>query len=198
VRFRRGGRRVGTIAPPTLEDAPEGLMVWLRQRTRWYKGWIQSWLVHMRAPLRLFQELGPGSFAVFQFLFGGLIASAVFHPILVATAIVLSGKFALWGELQARERLLAFRCIDPPERRDFWKIVLATPVYWMLMSAAGYRAIWHLVRRPHHWEKTPHRRFRRPALPGVAAADAAGASATAAAERGGAQLAAVAGPSRPS
>jgi cellulose synthase/poly-beta-1,6-N-acetylglucosamine synthase-like glycosyltransferase len=190
--------------------------VWLRQRTRWYKGWIQSWLVHMRAPLRLFQELGPGSFAVFQFLFGGLIASAVFHPILVATAIVLSGKFALWGELQARESLLlslslmnivggygsylllAFRCIDPPERRDFWKIVLATPVYWMLMSAAGYRAIWHLVRRPHHWEKTPHRRFRRPALPGVAAADAAGASATAAAERGGAQLAAVAGPSRPS
>jgi cellulose synthase/poly-beta-1,6-N-acetylglucosamine synthase-like glycosyltransferase len=180
VRFRRRGLRVGTIAPPTLEDAPEDFMVWLRQRTRWYKGWIQTWLVHMRAPLRLYRELGPGSFAVFQFLFGGLIASAVFHPVLLATALGLSGKFALWGDLQPREELLlflslmnivggygsylllAFRCVDPPERRDFWKIVAATPVYWMLMSAAGYRAIWQLVRRPHHWEKTPHRRFRRP------------------------------------
>ena len=35
--------------------------------------------------------------------------------------------------------------------------MLFTPVYWMMMSIAAWRAVWQLWRKPHLWEKTPHR-----------------------------------------
>lgn len=40
ARFARHGFRCGTIACPTLEDAPDAAGVWLGQRTRWFKGWM--------------------------------------------------------------------------------------------------------------------------------------------------------------
>jgi hypothetical protein len=52
--------------------------------------------------------------------------------------------------------LLGWQTLDKPERKGFWKIVLFTPVYWMMMSVAAWRAVWHLWHKPHHWEKTPH------------------------------------------
>ena len=52
--------------------------------------------------------------------------------------------------------LLGWQVLEWPERIGFWKIVLFTPVYWMMMSAAAWRAVWQLRSRPHLWEKTPH------------------------------------------
>jgi hypothetical protein len=43
------------------------------------------------------------------------------------------------------------------ERKGLWKTVAATPVYWMMISFAAWRAVWHLYAKPFHWEKTPHR-----------------------------------------
>ncbi len=183
ARLKRFGYRTETIGTPTLEDAPEELLVWIRQRTRWYKGWMQTWLVHMRQPVLLYRELGAGSFVVFQILFGGLIASALLHPLLWGTTLALCGKFAVAGALLPTERwlftiaamnifagygsflLLGWRCLRPAERDGFWKTLFLTVPYWLLMSAAAYRALGQLLRRPHYWEKTPHRRFRRPNRP---------------------------------
>src|SRR5690606_21252526 len=58
VRLARFGYRAATLTLPTREDAPDQLGAWMRQRTRWYKGWLQTWLVHTRQPLRLTRELG--------------------------------------------------------------------------------------------------------------------------------------------
>ena len=52
--------------------------------------------------------------------------------------------------------LLGWHSLRGRERRKFWRIVLFTPAYWMMMSAAAWRSVLHLWRRPHHWEKTPH------------------------------------------
>lgn len=54
--------------------------------------------------------------------------------------------------------LLGWQASSPRERSDFWKVVLLTPVYWVMMSWAGWRAIWKLWRLPHQWEKTHHER----------------------------------------
>ena len=95
VRLARFGYRTETIACPTYEAAPDTFATWLPQRTRWFKGWMQTWLVHMRDPFRLARDLGFGSFLIAQILFAGMVLSALAHPFLVVTALVLVVELAL-------------------------------------------------------------------------------------------------------
>ena len=176
VRLARFAYRTEMILLPTFEAAPERWSEWLPQRTRWFKGWLQCWLVHMRDPLSLAQELGFGSFLIAQILFAGMVVSALAHPFLVVTAFVLAFQLSAEGPMSTWQSsmlvfdvvnvvcgylsflLLGWQTLAKTEKKSFWKIVLYTPVYWMMISMAAWRAVWHLWRRPHHWEKTPHRR----------------------------------------
>ncbi len=71
MRLARFGRRSSMIKSTTYEEAPAQFMPWLRQRTRWFKGWMQTWPVHMRRPRQLFCELGLAGFIAFQLVVGG-------------------------------------------------------------------------------------------------------------------------------
>src|SRR6185437_5600931 len=87
MRLARLGYRTATIASTTHEEAPARLGAWLRQRTRWFKGWMQTWLVHMRSPYRLVRELGVPGFIAFQLVVGGSALAALVHPLFLATLI---------------------------------------------------------------------------------------------------------------
>ena len=135
---------------------------------------MQTWLVHMRSPSRLVQELGPASFVVSQILFAGMVMSALMHPLLIGTVVYVGCEIAsnrpatAWmGPLAALDIFnvgcgyLAFLALGRAatgRRRGggFWRIVLFTPVYWLIMSLAAWRALLQLLRDPHRWEKTPH------------------------------------------
>jgi len=80
IRLARSGYRCQVVASTTHEEAPARLMCWLRQRTRWLKGYVQTWLVHMRSPAALWRELGPRGFLAFQIMVGGTVLSALAHP----------------------------------------------------------------------------------------------------------------------
>lgn len=82
LRLHRLGYRCGVIRRQTLEDAPTSLSVWLNQRTRWYKGWLQSWLVMTRAPFATARDMGWFAYMVFQLLIGGMLLSSLAHPLL--------------------------------------------------------------------------------------------------------------------
>ena len=60
--------------------------------------------------------------------------------------------------------LLGRRTLLAKELPSFWKTILLTPFYWLLMSLAAWRALWKLYREPHHWEKTYHPRRAREAF----------------------------------
>lgn len=176
VRLSRFGYRAETITRPTYEPAPIHWNIWVRQRTRWLKGWGQTWLVHMRSPVRLWSEIGPSSFWLTQILFAGLILSAIVHPLMIATLLwltynLLAGKaigpthsvIFLIDAVNIAFSYVAFLLLgwctlEKRDRKGFWKTALFTPVYWMAMSLAACRAIWQLWSDPHHWEKTPHYR----------------------------------------
>jgi cellulose synthase/poly-beta-1,6-N-acetylglucosamine synthase-like glycosyltransferase len=176
LRLARFGYRSETISCPTMEDAPEDFGTWLPQRTRWFKGWVQTWLVHMRSPSRLVGEVGFGSFVIAQILFAGLIISALTHPLMAAMVLDMLLDIKAGRPLDAWESsllpldifnascgylsflLLGWRTLRPSERKGFWKVVLFIPVYWLMISLAAWRSVWQLWQRPHHWEKTAHRR----------------------------------------
>ena len=179
LRLKRFGYRVGTIHYPTYEDAPSDIRTWLPQRTRWLKGWMQTWLVHMRDPGMMARDLGPLSFIAAQILIAGMVVSALVHPVFLVTVFIVIGRLLLGIDLTATHSallvidsiniscgytafmVLGWRTLGRAERKSFWKLVPFTAVYWMLISVAAWRALWQLYRRPHHWAKTPHRPSRR-------------------------------------
>ena len=178
LRLKRLGYRTSTIEYPTLEDGPEEFRVWLPQRVRWFKGWIQTWLVHMRSPRYLLREIGGPSFVIAQILFAGMIVSAMVHPLLVATVLYVPVKLSLTGNIAFSEAiaatvglsniaigygafiLLGWRTLTLREKASLAKIVVMTPLYWLLLSLAAWMAVWEIYRRPHHWNKTPHRQVQ--------------------------------------
>lgn len=175
MRLRRFGYRSGTLTYPTLEDAPTDFKTWLPQRTRWFKGWAQTWLVHMRNPRELYRELGFGSFLMMQIMVSGMLVSALAYAVFTLTALFLAGFHLSGGELTRQQYVLlgldlmnvvlghaAFIALGwwtlPRQKRiSLARHAINTPRYWFIMSVAAWRAIWQLCRRPHLWEKTPHK-----------------------------------------
>ncbi|MBA4225745.1 MAG: N-acetylglucosaminyltransferase [Hyphomonas sp.] len=164
LRLARSGLQVGVIEPPTLEAPPEALGVWLAQRSRWLKGFLQTWLVVMRRPLKAMREMGAGNFLALQLTLGAAILSAMVHgpwAVWLGATLVLPGigpaPVFLWfiGASYAASIAMA---LAAPGERDLRRYVLAftLPLYWPLQSIAMVRAVYSLVRRPHFWAKTPH------------------------------------------
>lgn len=175
MRLYRHGYNCKILPSTTFEEANCKIRNWTKQRTRWLKGWMQTYLVHMRNPLTLLRDLGFWRFIGFQAIIGGFIVSALAHPIFYILLIndlyhhgpsnisALWTNWPLWelalfnlgiGYLAAM--LLGFFSLL---KLGFWRIltsVLGMPLYWFLISFAAYRAIYQLITDPFYWEKTPH------------------------------------------
>jgi glycosyltransferase XagB len=175
LRLARTGWRVGTIASGTDEEAPANLQTWIPQRTRWIKGYMQTYAVHMRRPRRLLRELGLAGFLSFQVVIGGLILSTLVMPWALAIAIADLAGGGLWrssedGLQRAFEELalvnlaggyiaaIGLAAVAGARRgvHPSGFLLITMPVYWLLASFAGYRALVQIFRRPHLWEKTTH------------------------------------------
>ncbi len=174
LRLWRHGFQTEMITRPTLEDAPVSLAVWLPQRTRWFKGWMQTWTVQIRQPSALMSNMSWRSFLITQILLTGTIVSALFHPIVLFKALLLSHDI----QTQATQNvwiyrlamvdictilgaylghiLLCWRATAPANRVLIAKHVWLVPLYWLAMSWAAWRGFFQLFVRPFHWEKTPH------------------------------------------
>lgn len=176
IRMQRMRYKTGTLASTTWEEAPATLVNWLPQRTRWLKGWMQTYMVHMRQPFKLWRELGTWQFLGFQCLTLGFLLSALLHPFLyVIVAIELASPAPFISGSSLAERILwyvasfnlfagflasALLAVLATWRRG-WDIpallVVSMPTYWLLSSLAAYRALWQLFTAPFHWEKTRHK-----------------------------------------
>src|SRR3569623_1204174 len=174
-RLARFGYRSVMFASTTYEEAPARAGAWLRQRTRWMKGWMQTWIVHMRSPRRLIRQSRLAGFFTLNLLVGGNVLTALAYPVLIAACILEVGLTAAGsnaiemfddpfaglhvatiaaGYLStvvvsliglARRRLL----------RHAW-VLLLTPFYWACLSVAAWRALIQLFHDPYRWEKTEH------------------------------------------
>jgi cellulose synthase/poly-beta-1,6-N-acetylglucosamine synthase-like glycosyltransferase len=175
MRLARFGYRSEMIDSTTYEEAPARVGPWLRQRTRWFKGWIQTWLVHMRQPRRLIRELGLPGFLTFQLIVGGNALAALVHPLFIGgliysatrgvpmwrgDSVVVPILAALYGTSVIVGYLTsAFLGWLGLARRGLlstaW-VLLLTPAHWLLLSLAAWRALFQLAVAPYRWEKTEH------------------------------------------
>ena len=174
LRLKRLGYRIELLKTETWEEAPEKYSQWIRQRTRWFKGWMQTWLVHMRNPLALWRSLGPKSFFIFQTIIGGMLISALIHPIYILSfglsflAVMMQAESVsalFWILLSANSvnlllgygGAMALSYHKAKLRYGYgFATILAMPIYWLMMTPAAWRALFQLFDDPHHWEKTDH------------------------------------------
>jgi glycosyltransferase XagB len=174
-RLARRGWQTAVLQSTTWEEAPVNLSRWFRQRTRWLKGWMQTYLVHTRQPWRLGAELGLRGALGFHVLMGGLVVLALMHPLFyVALAYhVASGQLlapaetpagaafwiVAWVNLAAgylTSMAVGAACAWRRGQPGLMWAVLSMPLCWLLVSAAAYRALYQLARDPYLWEKTEH------------------------------------------
>jgi glycosyltransferase XagB len=173
LRLHRAGYRTGVLDSTTYEEANSDPVNWIKQRSRWYKGYLQTWLIHMRDPVRIVRELGVRGVIAFTLFVLGTPLLAMLSPIFWGlTAVWILGRpdfaaalfpawvyyLSLFALVVGNFSFLYLTMVGSYRLRDP-RIVLAallTPAYWVLMSIAAIKAFVQLVHAPSFWEKTVH------------------------------------------
>ncbi|WP_204115505.1 glycosyltransferase family 2 protein [Shimia biformata] len=172
IRLARLGYRTRMIPTVTHEEACCQFWPWVRQRSRWLKGYMVTYLVHMRQPLRLWRELGTRQFLGFQIMFGCALTQFVLAPMIWLFMLgwfglnhpletylgdtsrnALFAAFVLCGLLDATIATIALR--GTGRSRLLWAIPTMAP-YFTLATIAAIKAVIELVSDPCYWDKTSH------------------------------------------
>ncbi|MGI1662777.1 glycosyltransferase family 2 protein [Palleronia sp. KMU-117] len=178
IRLARRGYRTELIATVTEEEANCHVWPWVRQRSRWLKGYAMTWAVHSRSPRRLLSDLGPWRFFGVQVLLLGTLSQFVLAPVLWSfwllplgvphplADVLPRGLFLTLGALflLAEVANVAIGCAAVAGPRHRWLIpwVPTLHLYWPLGAIASYKAMFELISRPFYWDKTAHGISSRP------------------------------------
>jgi hypothetical protein len=173
IRIARDLYETRMIDSTTWEEACSHPRHWLRQRSRWVKGYIQTWLVALRRPFGLVRRTGWGGALAFHVMVGGTFVSLLVNPVYWTLTLLwfawrwepLSRFFPfpviLWALvcLFAGNVAFIYATLLAAYRRGYFDLVkygLLIPFYWMLMSAGAWKGALQLLTRPSYWEKTRH------------------------------------------
>ncbi|MCD2107724.1 MULTISPECIES: glycosyltransferase [Rhodococcus] len=173
VRIAESGYRTAVLNSTTLEEANSDTINWIRQRSRWYKGYLQTWLVHMRQPLKLWRGLGTVGFLRFTILMAGtpIVATLNMAFWLISLGWILGQPEvihdvfpnyvyfpALVSLVFGNAAVLYMNLVACRETRNPMLLIacLTAPLYWVLMSIAAIKGTYQLIRNPSYWEKTFH------------------------------------------
>jgi cellulose synthase/poly-beta-1,6-N-acetylglucosamine synthase-like glycosyltransferase len=174
IRLARLGYEVRDLPSSTLEEAPSTLGAWMRQRTRWMKGYVQTVTSHSRKPWLLLRQLGIWRFYGALVLTWGVVLSAVVYPLFSAlfltwwlsgTARLFASRWELIGQAYSLTLFFsgALATAVPAccalHRRRLWRLlpwVPLLPLYYGLVSLAAWRGLWELATATFRWNKTTH------------------------------------------
>jgi cellulose synthase/poly-beta-1,6-N-acetylglucosamine synthase-like glycosyltransferase len=173
VRAFAKGYKVAIVNSTTYEEANNEPFNWIRQRSRWIKGYMQTYLVHMRDPRRLIGKIGWRGFIGFNFFIGATSMTFLLYPVLLAFFLAylvfdlssIRSFFPDWVlyistfNLIAGNMLMIYINMLAVFKRRFYELIwfaLLNPIYWLMHSIAAYKGLWQLITKPFYWEKTNH------------------------------------------
>ena len=174
LRLARLGYETEVLDSKTFEEANTEFGNWISQRARWFKGFLQTWLVHMRRPSLLPREIGWDGIWAFQATCFGTVFSSTVHP--AFTCLVV---YQLWQSWQTPfshsifttaiagisivvslvgygTSLYAGYLVCKKNGQVWWGVLLTMPLYWLLMGVAAWLSLWQFIVAPFHWNKTRH------------------------------------------
>lgn len=186
IRLARQGYRTEIINTVTLEEANCRLWPWVRQRSRWIKGYAATWAVHMRQPRQLLHDLGWRGFLGVHVLFGGSLSQYFLAPFLWSFWVIPLGfehplqtrvpPAMLWTIVaififsEVITVLIGMLAVAQGRHRRLLKWVPSLHFYYPLAVIAAAKAAYELLSRPFFWDKTSHGQPRTgPAITGRSA-----------------------------
>jgi cellulose synthase/poly-beta-1,6-N-acetylglucosamine synthase-like glycosyltransferase len=173
ARLARSGYQTLILDSITLEEANSDVLNWIRQRSRWYKGYLQTMVVHLRKPVQLRREIGIKATLRLINMSGGVPLTAAVNLLFWFTMVIwVLGRpafiemlfppltyyaclalFVLGAPLSVFVGIVVTQALGKPY---LWWAALLAPLYWILQSVAAVKAIYQLAFRPSFWEKTVH------------------------------------------
>lgn len=172
MRLCRDGYRTEMVDTVTYEEANFRILPWVRQRSRWLKGFMATYAVHMREPRRLWRELGPKRFFSLQAFFVGTVGQFLLAPALWSFWLVLFGVSHPAAALVPHEAILAVALVlfatellgftvalvaaAQSGRRYLMVWAVTLPFYYIFACFAAYKALIELTVAPYYWDKTQH------------------------------------------
>ena len=176
MRIAKLGYHTAVFDSMTYEEANSEWGNWLRQRSRWIKGYMQTYLVHMRRPGEFSATFSNPHILTFQIVVGGKILSLLINPFMWILTIAYFSFRSFLGpiidpffpgpilymavfSLVFGNFLYLYYYMIGAAKREEWDIipyVLLVPFYWLMMSVAIWKALKQLITHPHYWEKTEH------------------------------------------
>jgi glycosyltransferase XagB len=178
MRLVRHGYRTELIETTTYEEANCEALPWVKQRSRWVKGYMMTYLAHMRAPRTLWRQLGPRAFLGFQILFLGSLSQSLLAPLMWSMLSLQLGfghpvaqvlnhgaigyiaiLFATAEVVNIFVGVIGLRRSGQP-LSSAWVPTLM--LYFPMLALAAYKALWELATCPFYWDKTSHGAFSTP------------------------------------
>lgn len=172
VRIARAGYHTELLDTVTREEANCRPLPWIRQRSRWLKGFLITYLVHMRYPGRLLKDLGWKRFFGVQILFLATFSQFAAIPLLWSFWLPVAGyahpvstlfgyEVLFWLGLffisaEFLNILIGMVAVSGPSHRHLLYWVLTMPIYFTMGALAAYKALFELVLTPFYWDKTEH------------------------------------------
>ncbi|MDB5238796.1 MAG: glycosyltransferase [Candidatus Parcubacteria bacterium] len=176
MRIAKRGYKTAIVESTTHEEANSHYFNWLSQRSRWIKGYIQTYLVHMRRPQSFIEAGKTKDLIAFQAIVGGKVLSLFINPIMWAITIcyflfrahtavfiesLFPGPVLTIGVLSLvfGNFLYLYYYMIGCAKRDYnslLKYVFLIPFYWLSMSLASWRSVYEVIVKPHYWAKTRH------------------------------------------
>lgn len=173
LRLFAAGWRTRVLDSITWEQACPDISFWVRQRSRWVKGYMQTYLVNTRDFFGVHRKLGFWNSLQFHLLIGGTFFSQLINPfywlmtllwLFVRPAgfdqyfpplVFAMGAFCLFAGNFIFAYTSAVACVRQ-NVGHLAKYCLLMPAYWLLMSLGAWKGFLQLFHKPHHWEKTKH------------------------------------------
>ncbi len=172
LRLARRGYRTEIVETTTFEEANAALIPWVKQRSRWLKGYAMTWATHMRDPGRLWRDLGARKFIGVQVQLLGTLLGFALAPVLWTLIVKLFGwphpmdRFVpragylgialFFLASQALTIYVAWRASALPRHRRLRGWIPTLDIYFLLASAATLLGLAELLVKPFHWRKTAH------------------------------------------
>lgn len=173
VMLARSGKMTALSHSLTAEEASSTPAGWIKQRSRWLKGYLATWITHMAEPLALWRDIGPWRFVwlnvillsavlgylALPFLWLGAALTA-FEPFRDVLPIAIDHALRALGSVAAVSiAALLVAALIGLKRRGRLRlapVAFLLPLYWPLGSIAAYLAVYELITSPTSWRKTQH------------------------------------------